>query len=518
MAREQVQTCNSQDSQSMRQELEELLKQCPLQIAKSLLRAAKAAFDAQRWRERFLEAVRQHAKEAAASGAVVPLALEEEVRQLHVQQLLHQAKELKLHGDKVQAQTTIANYESAAESYAAALRLLELLQDAGADADASSELRELPDALHALAVQAMDQVESALGEEPLAEEAGDEVEKLLAFADRILSQSKDPSSSLRVELQALQEAAAEAKISGLRSSGDAAAERGDWQEADACWASAMLIAQRQEPTPGILRLSEGLVKSRRFAAVTMAGAFLQQGDASRAAGDIFNADKRYSDALGVLTSEDAGTAPLRCMVLLKRAEVLHQKWQHKDALDDCVAALRMGFERPRALCLAAEACRALYLREAKEDLLESNIRSHWMEMAVRYLEEACAEQEDPALQRRLRAWRREAPPRPTPVPMPPFDWSKVPKNEKANYFGYVDRRVRFNEMELQRIWEEVSKESKVGQEAVIGKAAFVRALKRFSGDIEEEEADALFQEADQDQDGWLAYADFRQIMQMDHTQ
>ena len=81
-------------------------------------------------------------------------------------------------------------------------------------------------------------------------------------------------------------------------------------------------------------------------------------------GDIFNADKRYSDALGVLTSEeqcctwvwprqhqnaskgllhspviiacfqdrqfvnsirmkwcqDAGTAPLRCMVLLKRAE------------------------------------------------------------------------------------------------------------------------------------------------------------------------------------------------------
>ena len=94
-----------------------------------------------------------------------------------------------------------------------------------------------------------------------------------------------------------------------------------------------------------------------------------------------------------------------------------------------------------------QACRALYLREAeaspdlvqsegrsalasvarKQDPeLEGNVRSHWMDMAVQlditgigrtkglpaclprhYLEEASATSEDPALQRRLRAWRRE---------------------------------------------------------------------------------------------------------------
>ena len=94
-----------------------------------------------------------------------------------------------------------------------------------------------------------------------------------------------------------------------------------------------------------------------------------------------------------ILAKDSVVAPLRCGLLLKRAEaragsrlcmmlrsficqVLHQKWQHKagcnsqrpsvpkfnfhyvilqDALDDCVAVLRIGLERPRALRIAAEA-------------------------------------------------------------------------------------------------------------------------------------------------------------------
>eukprot|EP00439_Symbiodinium_sp_Y106_P054748 s2978_g7.t1 len=79
----------------------------------------------------------------------------------------------------------------------------------------------------------------------LGSQAGIEIDGLLSFADRVLRKAKG-SEVLRVELEALQEATEQAKISELRASGEAAAERGDWQEADACWAAALqLISESQ---------------------------------------------------------------------------------------------------------------------------------------------------------------------------------------------------------------------------------------------------------------------------------
>lgn len=506
-----IDSCEPQESGNLRQELRKLLAQCPERIVMSRLREAEKACDAQQWRDctSLLESVQQHAKEAAAAGACTASLWEEQAKHLRLRSVLGQAKELQCRGDEARGSTR-ASYESAATCYMAALDLLEPLQGTGGG-PASALLAELKEAMEGLAVLAMGQVEAALGEESL--EAGVDMDGLLSFADRVLRHVKG-SQVLRVELEALQEATAQAKISDLRTSGDAAVERGDWQEADACWAAALQLIAESQVLP-VVRLREELTTARRFAAVTMAGSFLKQGDASRESGDVFSADRLYSDALGVLPAEDFAVAPLRCGLLLKRAEVLHQKWQHKDALDDCVAVLNLGLERPRALHIAAEACRALYLREAEDPELEGNVRSHWMDMAVHYLEEASATSEDPALQRRLRAWRREVPPRPTPVPMPPFDWSTVPKNEKANYFGCVDRRAGFSEAELQHIWEALRKESNGTHAASISKATFVRALRHFSGDIEEDEAEALFHEADRDQDGLLTFDDFQKIMQMD---
>ncbi|CAE7227870.1 unnamed protein product [Symbiodinium sp. KB8] len=505
-----IDSCESQESGNLRQELRKLLAQCPERIVMSRLREAEKACDAQQWRDctSLLESVQQHAKEAAAAGACTASLWEEQAKHLRLRSVLGQAKELQCRGDEARGSTR-ASYESAATCFVAALELLEPLQGTGGPA--SALLVELKEAMEGLAVLAMGQVEAALGEESL--EAGIDMDGLLSFADRVLRHVKG-SQVLRVELEALQEATAQAKISDLRTSGDAAVERGDWQEADACWAAALQLIAESQVLP-VVRLREELTTARRFAAVTMAGSFLKQGDASRESGDVFSADRLYSDALGVLPAEDSAVAPLRCGLLLKRAEVLHQKWQHKDALDDCVAVLNLGLERPRALHIAAEACRALYLREAEDPELEGNVRSHWMDMAVHYLEEASATSEDPALQRRLRAWRREVPPRPTPVPMPPFDWSTVPKNEKANYFGCVDRRAGFSEAKLQHIWEALRKESNGTHAASISKATFVRALRHFSGDIEEDEAEALFHEANRDQDGLLTFDDFQKIMQMD---
>ena len=461
-----------------------------------------------------------------SAETVVPSSSEEkEARHPQLQFLLGKAAELKRQGDEVHGPAMAPghdSYESAAASYSAALRLLEPLEDSLEDSseDSSEDSRgeleaattELREALQGLAARAMDQVTGLLGEESLV--AGSQMEELLSFANRVLIQAK-ASEALRVELEALQGAAAEAKVCGLRASGDAAAERGDWQEADACWAAALnLITPSQETAPALPGLHEELTTARRFAAVTMAGMFLKQGDECQESGDIFNADRLFSDAIGLLPTEDTGVAPLRCAVLLKRAEVLHRKWQYKDALDDCMVALRLGFERPRALCLAAEACRALSVQDAKDAEL-GDMRNHWMDMAVRYLEEACALRDDAVLQRRLRAWRREVPPRASPVPMPPFDWSTVPKIDKANYFGYVERRVKLSEEELQRIWEALPKESADVHGARIGKATFIQALRRFSGETEEEEAQALFQEADRDHDGLLTFGDFQQLLQLD---
>eukprot|EP00439_Symbiodinium_sp_Y106_P043409 s2978_g5.t1 len=177
-----------------------------------------------------------------------------------------------------------------------------------------------------------------------------------------------------------------------------------------------------------------------------------------------------------ILAKDSVVAPLRCGLLLKRAEVLHQKWQHKDALDDCVAVLGIGLERPRALRIAAEACRALYLRESEDPELGGNVRTHWMDMALHYLEEASATSEDPVLQRRLRAWRRE---------------ERERRSDSMLFCGWpslVRGRVGFSEAELRDIWEALRKESKGVHAAAISKATFIRALRHFSGDIEDRQS------------------------------
>mmetsp|Transcript_7039 Transcript_7039/g.10733 ORF Transcript_7039/g.10733 Transcript_7039/m.10733 type:complete len:125 (+) Transcript_7039:3-377(+) len=120
--------------------------------------------------------------------------------------------------------------------------------------------------------------------------------------------------------------------------------------------------------------------------------------------------------------------------------------------------------------------------------------------------------------------------------MPPFDWSKVPKADKANYFGKVDRRVGFSDQEVSEIWSALKKQQReitgpedpefCGYDEATGlpkqkpprhinPATFHRVVKHVSGDIEEEEFEALWAEADTDGDGLLSFDDFACVMRFD---
>ncbi|CAK9024682.1 Hypothetical protein SCF082_LOCUS16746 [Durusdinium trenchii] len=247
----------------------------------------------------------------------------------------------------------------------------------------------------------------------LAREDWSSLEEHLSCASKGLAGEAE-DSALQVELRALQCAAVEGRMGALE--GDDA-DQG-----------------LQEPK-GVTEATEA--DGGRPRALTKAAEAMKEGDRSREEGHIFKADEWYSAGLRMLSSFDATADTLRCSLLLKRAQVLQQKWQHKEVLTDCRSALEICTDdkRQELQLLAAEACKSLH--DKANDTGEATT-SHWMQLAVRYLESATGPG-DHALQRRLRSWRRQLPPRPQPVPMPPFDWSTVPMAEKARYFGDIRR-------------------------------------------------------------------------------
>ncbi|CAJ1388246.1 unnamed protein product [Effrenium voratum] len=490
-----------EESEDMKTEVCQLLRQCPVNIARSLLKEAWTCLERSNWDA--CESSLDSAKEAAALAAGDE-AVSMEVARCREQLRLRHAEELRRWGAEAEAK---AEPLAAQRCYAAALARLAEGGEAGAGA--AKELRE---AQRGLAAAHMDQ---AVG--LLAEAQWQLLEQELQAAAACLEgeAAGGAGSALQVELGALRRAAAEGRISEHRRQGEEAAERGEWRQADACWARALQMLG-EEPQEENQELRGELRRQRCWAALTMAAEDMKQGDLSRDTGDIFKADECYSNAISVLATHEGEVVPLRGLLLLKRAEVLQRKWQHKEALADCRAALKCGVHKAEVLLLAAEACKSLHdksaevARHCKADAVEE----HWLEQGVRFLETAACERPgDHALQRRLRSWRRQVPPKPQPVPMPPFDWSSVPKAEKANYFGHVEgRSPGFNDSELRKMWEELRKESGA---MAISKSTFLRAVRHFSGAIEEEEALALWEEADADKDGLLNFADFKRIMSFD---
>jgi len=324
--------------------------------------------------------------------------------------------------------------------------------------------------------------------------------------------------NLEAQLVELQQESAECKIGALREMGEKAAEKGDWREADLCWAEAQQVLEAASPEVRLAaaETKEQLNMARSWVACTQAGATMQQADECKLQDNIFRADELYTEAIASLAGYGQGVMALKSMLHSKRAEVLQKKWQHKEAIEDCDAVLALSSDptqRHQAFFIASEASRALHQQVLGE------ARSHWLDLAVRYLEGAeKLAPDDHALKRRLRAWRRELPPKTKPVPMPPFDWSKVPKSEKASYFGHVERRPGFRDAELDKIWDALKKETKqASAEPGISRDTFFRVVKHLSGNLEEEEFQAIWSEADQDEDGLLNFQGFAKAMQFDNA-
>ncbi|CAE8605795.1 unnamed protein product [Polarella glacialis] len=107
------------------------------------------------------------------------------------------------------------------------------------------------------------------------------------------------------------------------------------------------------------------------------------------------------------------------------------------------------------------------------------------------------------------------PPRPQPFQMPPFDWSKVPKSEKASYFGHVSRRAGFADEQVKEIWESLQKEN-VPMTASAGSRHQQGYISRHLA-----AASVIFDfivvdsAVDRDRDGLLSFEDFAQMMKFD---
>ncbi|CAJ1416799.1 unnamed protein product [Effrenium voratum] len=328
-----------EESEDMKTEVCQLLRQCPVNIARSLLKEAWTCLERSNWDA--CESSLDSAKEAAALAAGDE-AVSMEVARCREQLRLRHAEELRRWGAEAEAK---AEPLAAQRCYAAALARLAEGGEAGAGA--AKELRE---AQRGLAAAHMDQ---AVG--LLAEAQWQLLEQELQAAAACLEgeAAGGAGSALQVELGALRRAAAEGRISEHRRQGEEAAERGEWRQADACWARALQMLG-EEPQEENQELRGELRRQRCWAALTMAAEDMKQGDLSRDTGDIFKADECYSNAISVLATHEGEVVPLRGLLLLKRAEVLQRKWQHKEALADCRAALKCGVHKAEVLLLAAE--------------------------------------------------------------------------------------------------------------------------------------------------------------------
>mmetsp|Transcript_117953 Transcript_117953/g.328664 ORF Transcript_117953/g.328664 Transcript_117953/m.328664 type:complete len:750 (+) Transcript_117953:40-2289(+) len=333
---------------------------------------------------------------------------------------------------------------------------------------------------------------------------------------------------------------AEKKIAAVQKMGDEAAEQQDWSEADACWAEALEMIESSESLRAASKsIREELMEKRSWRACTRATDLMRRGDISRLNDNIFDAEEMYTEALGWLASLP-GVGSLRCRVHAKRADVRYRKWQYKQAVDDCTFVLQNSTDsnvRYSVLLLAANASRAIHEQLTEELGSKGAERYHQMEIAVTFLDDAVKlDVENSELQRELRAWKRELPVWPKPVPMPPFDWSKVPRADKANYFGKVERRIGFSDQEIEDIWSALKKEPKeiIGPEDPefygydastalpkqklprhISRRTFYHLMKYLSGDVEDEEFKALWAEADTDGDDLLSFEEFAGVMRFD---
>jgi len=140
------------------------------------------------------------------------------------------------------------------------------------------------------------------------------------------------------------------------------------------------------------------------------------------------------------------------------------------------------------------------------------------------------------LEAQLAEWEAELPKRPQPKPYK-VNWSELSKEAKANWTGKVERRVGFTDIEIADMWRTLKLEPKritspddpdfCGYDEKgrikqlpprhLGRRGFYRVVKNMSGNIEEEEFDAFWEEADQDGDGLLSFDEFARIMKFERA-
>jgi len=156
---------------------------------------------------------------------------------------------------------------------------------------------------------------------------------------------------------------------------------------------------------------------------------------------------------------------------------------------------------------------------------------------VKYLSLAVKSQPDNVkLKTQLESWEKELPAKQKPDGWK-TDWSKMPKEALANWCGKVPRRVGFNDQEITDMWKSLKLEPKkitskndpdfAGYDEKgrikqlpprhIGRRTFYRVIMNMSGKIEEDEFEALWDEADQDGDGLLSFDEFAHVMRFDEA-
>mmetsp|Transcript_65542 Transcript_65542/g.211382 ORF Transcript_65542/g.211382 Transcript_65542/m.211382 type:complete len:768 (-) Transcript_65542:158-2461(-) len=521
----------------IRAELQGMQLMMPQRKLDSTLAQARVLFTGKDWEgtEAKLEMVRYYLQEAQIADLPVEK-FQREVEDMWTSSVMHRAEAAKREAD---AALRACCFMRADAHFCESLRILGTLK---ADTARLYEQEVQKSRGHAAAAFA----ERLLNEVDAASERDDwvEVDEKLETAETVLRPCHAESvTDAYARLKRTLRSTAEKKVKVAREMGDTAARQEDWAEADACWAEALQILDSNESLRSVASdVRDELVTARCWRACTVAGELMRKGDISRLNDNIFDADDRYTEAIDWLAQHRTGVEPMRCRLHAKRAEVRSRKWQHKLAVDDCKHVLQNSTvvgEKYRMFLLAANESRAIH-NELEEALGEDTAkRYHQMEAAVSFLEGAAKlDSEDYELQRQVRAWKREVPERPQPIPMPPFDWSKVPKADKANYFGKADRRAGFSDQEIEEIWGTLRKEPKEvsgpedpefcgydGNTALpkqkpprhIGRRTLYRVIKHLSGDIEEEEFEALWNEADEDEDGLLSFDDFARIMHFDEV-
>ena len=274
---------------------------------------------------------------------------------------------------RAEADLQSGRFAEADAHFGSALRALAEAPDGGpAAGNACARERELHEARgRAAAARAERLLESARAAADGQDWA--KVEHDLEAARRALAPCRSSAAcAAGVKLEAAFRLAAEKRVEVARRLGDEAASVEDFAGADLCWAEALELLDAS----GLARVSREAAKvraeivgARCCLAYAEAGELMCQGEARLLAGDVFGAGELYEAALSRLEPYGRDAEALRCTLHLRRAEVHHRKWQHREALGDCDAVLRHSgdmAERSRAALFAADAALAEHGRLTAE--------------------------------------------------------------------------------------------------------------------------------------------------------